>query len=368
MSGENIGAPSDPFFAATSNAAILDEDIPPPTMSNDPPAFIDSTANYQYTPPQSDFSMGSAAPPPPPVPPTQPPLLDTSGGSADPFYDQPQEPPPPATKAFWTLRFWQQFFNVDTKDVANRCLGTVRFWTPPDFLAHKDYSYAAHQAQENNGPSAMLEAPPQPHHAEADLYGPFWICATLWIVLAVVANIARTQICDETDPSIKLDKSCEDSWFSVFGVAGGVIYGYGLFVPLALWLIMKWKDVPVGLVDTICLYGYAFTPFCVAAVLCLIPSAAVQWIVSFAACVLSMLYIVANLFGVWKQTLEKKWFLIVVIGAVICHAGLVISFNLVFFKVVTHVPDYLAPSVPSAPIPPPVAPPVSAPVSVPVAA
>eukprot|EP00667_Euglena_gracilis_P031289 EG_transcript_45018 len=100
----------------------------------------------------SDERSGGPWPPPPPPPPPgySPFALPTSSPSA---VAPPATTPPPSsapavegTRAFWTLGFWQQFFNVDDADVYGRIRSLVWPLRPPEYLAAKGFGYLAHLA------------------------------------------------------------------------------------------------------------------------------------------------------------------------------------------------------------------------------
>ena len=69
------------------------------------------------------------------------------------------------TSNFWTLAFYQQFFDVDTTDVKNRLLCSMVPVPGKSFLQH--------------------HIRPRP-----DLYGPFWICCTLVFSIAISGNLS----------------------------------------------------------------------------------------------------------------------------------------------------------------------------------
>lgn len=66
---------------------------------------------------------------------------------------------------FWSLEFYQSFFDVDTEDVKER-MAAAMIPRPQKHFLHD-----------------VLKDKP-------DLYGPFWICITLVISVAVTGNLA----------------------------------------------------------------------------------------------------------------------------------------------------------------------------------
>ncbi|XP_030892286.1 protein YIPF2 isoform X3 [Leptonychotes weddellii] len=77
---------------------------------------------------------------------------------------------------FWTFGYYQSFFDVDTSQVLDRIRGSL--------LPRPGHNFVRHHLR--NRP---------------DLYGPFWICATLAFVLAVTGNLTLV-LAQRRDPSI----------------------------------------------------------------------------------------------------------------------------------------------------------------------
>ncbi|PNJ14355.1 YIPF2 isoform 4, partial [Pongo abelii] len=101
------------------------------------------------------------------------------------------------------------------------------------------------------------------HHLRnrPDLYGPFWICATLAFVLAVTGNLTLV-LAQRRDPSIHYSPQ-----FHKVTVAGISIYCYAWLVPLALWGFLWWRKGvqermgPYTFLETVCVYGYSLFVF-----------------------------------------------------------------------------------------------------------
>jgi protein YIPF1/2 len=77
------------------------------------------------------------------------------------------QPPPSGICACFQIAYYQQYFNVDTSDVKDRLIATFTFFkAEPTFL------------------NLIGDTP--------DLYGPFWIAATLIFSISVTSNLARS--------------------------------------------------------------------------------------------------------------------------------------------------------------------------------
>ncbi|RZB39493.1 YIPF1, partial [Asbolus verrucosus] len=116
---------------------------------------------------------------------------------------------PAPIKSFWTIEYYQQFFNVDTKDVVERIIASI---TPK-----RDSTLKYH----------LRDKP--------DLYGPFWISVTLIFTIAISGNIANYLQHANTQYHWKYD-------FHLVSYAATAIYIYVLLVPFVLWALLKWSS------------------------------------------------------------------------------------------------------------------------------
>nr|CAB3477585.1 unnamed protein product [Digitaria exilis] len=92
-----------------------------------------------------------------------------------------------------------------------------------------------------------------------DLYGPFWTCTTLIFVAASIATFV-------TYLSHKWHKKEWNYDINLVTWSAGLFYGYVTFVPLLLYVILKYFSAPAGLVQLWCLYGYSLFIFIPASV------------------------------------------------------------------------------------------------------
>jgi hypothetical protein len=314
------GPPSNPFAypdnlsAPTADMEFYDHNIHnDPIFGGDPP----SQSSPWKTPSTTTSTPG-------PTPP-RPAVVQDSQSSA---------PAVAHSSAFWTVGFWQQFFNVDTVDVERRILSS--FWPlqPPDYLVAKKLGILAllesQDLQAVTVPGSEppdLEAAPTPGNPHPDLYGPLWVCCTLWLLIAVVAQVIQGLNCR----AVTKDASCQKSWFAFVAAAGGVLATYQIAVPVGMWTITRWQGAPIGLLDTVCLYGYALCPIIPAVFLCAVPWALFQWTALMLAFALSALHIVCNFYGVWKRCLPPNWFGVVLVGSLALHAILCLTLKWEFF-------------------------------------
>ncbi|XP_032025584.1 protein YIPF2 isoform X2 [Hylobates moloch] len=171
------------------------------------------------------------------------------------------------------------------------------------------------------------------HHLRnrPDLYGPFWICATLAFVLAVTGNLTLV-LAQRRDPSIHYSPQ-----FHKVTVAGISIYCYAWLVPLALWGFLRWRKGvqermgPYTFLETVCIYGYSLFVFIPMVVLWLIPVPWLQWLFGALALGLSAAGLVFTLWPVVREDtrLVATALLSVV---VLLHALLAMGCKLYFFQ------------------------------------
>ncbi|XP_059015975.1 protein YIPF2 isoform X2 [Mustela lutreola] len=177
---------------------------------------------------------------------------------------------------FWTFGYYQSFFDVDTSQVLDRIRGSL--------LPRPGHNFVRHHLR--NRP---------------DLYGPFWICATLAFVLAVTGNLTLV-LAQRRDPSIHYSPQ-----FHKVTVAGITIYCYVWLVPLALWAFLRWRKGvrermgPYTFLETVCVYGYSLFVFIPTVVLWLIPVPWLQWLFGGLALALSAASLVFTLWPVVRE-------------------------------------------------------------------
>ncbi|CBZ28692.1 conserved hypothetical protein [Leishmania mexicana MHOM/GT/2001/U1103] len=284
-----------------------------------------SDANADMPPMQFYAGDGSGTPPlttMAPLPPTGPAAAEADAAASS----QTTE-----TSKFWTLPFYQQFFDINTRQLLLRLSNTLIPINPPDFLMDRNWHLNESVGADGAGGIAedtTLEEAGVVLSRKPDLYGPFWICTTLWMTLAVVSNImsriAYTKNNTTTQP-----------WrydFSVASVAYAVIYLYCFVFGAVVWGIMQWKNLPATLTDTVCLYGYSMFIFELVAILCMIPSSTAQWAFVMFGGAWSTTYLLINMWHMWKTTLERNWFIGLVVFVAAFHMGLTLSFKFYFFN------------------------------------
>ncbi|EIN14550.1 Yip1-domain-containing protein [Punctularia strigosozonata HHB-11173 SS5] len=203
---------------------------------------------------------------------------------------------------FWTVDYYQQYFDVDTKTVLQRCYTT---------LLPTSSSYRT---------SHLSPAP--------DLYGPFWTLSTLIFCLFLSSSLAHSISSYLSHP----DSAHYDYDFHLLSIAVSLVYAYGLGVPVLLWLALRYLGVGEwSMVEAVAIWGYGQFIWIPVSILCVIPVPILRWVLVGVAFGLSGYFLVANVYPILASAEQKAMrLIIIVIGAL--HAGLALTFKVLFFS------------------------------------
>ncbi|XP_027012494.2 protein YIPF1 [Tachysurus fulvidraco] len=208
--------------------------------------------------------------------------------------------------AFWTLEFYQAFFNVDTSQVLSRIISSVLPWRGKNFV----------RLHLRNNP---------------DLYGPFWICATLVFAIGVSGNLSSFLV-HHGQPSYKYVPE-----FRKVTMAATAIYSYAWLVPMMLWGFLSWRSRKISsmmsysFLEIVCVYGYSLSVYIPAVVLWVIPSEALRWISILVALCLSGSVLVLTFWPVMRAD-RPRVVLTVLCAVVTLHVLLAIGCKVYFFS------------------------------------
>ena len=181
--------------------------------------------------------------------------------------DPNPKPKKKSTSWIFSAAFFQQYFDVDTDEVVARFQHAVATPTAGTF-------------------SALMDGNP-------DLYGPFWICATLIFLDAMGGNYAvylskarsGTQAAEEWTFDIKK-----------VSISSAMFYGYVTFVPVAIYLTLRcFAAVNTSLVGLICTYGYALSVYVPVSLLCIVPVEWMRWVFFLVGVAVSSAFVFFNL-------------------------------------------------------------------------
>ncbi|KAJ3538607.1 hypothetical protein NMY22_g5095 [Coprinellus aureogranulatus] len=220
-------------------------------------------------------------------------------GNADRGY-LAEEARPKGTGGFWTVEYYQSYFDVDTKTVLERCYQTMN-------------------------PLAAATYVPT-HLTPADLYGPFWTLTTLIFALFLSSSLAASI-------SAYLGSQPEyDYDFKLLSIAMSLVYAYGLALPVLLWLALRYLGVGEwSVVEAISLWGYGQFVWIPVSVLCVIPVPIVRWALCGLAFGLSGYFLGANIYPILASAEAKATRLLIIVLALL-HFGLALTFKVLFFN------------------------------------
>ena len=146
------------------------------------------------------------------------------------------------------------------------------------------------------------------------MYGPFWILATLVVILTISGNLSRYL---ETD-----DKKDFSYTFHIIPISISVLFGIVIGLPMALRLFIKFfgdKETTVPVVHGIGIYSYSFSSFLVSSALCgIIPVSWIQWILILYSGLTSCMFLVATYWADLNETLDARKRAFAVGAIVIC--------------------------------------------------
>lgn len=125
-------------------------------------------------------------------------------------------------------------------------------------------------------------------NTKPDLYGPLWIFTTLVFIIAASGEI-----------SSYLYGNISIAYFEQFvPLSALLIYGVGVGLPVILYAFMKFFGSEPSFIKLQAIYGYAFTSYLPAAIICIIPSRKIHLMIMAIAVVISTSLIVINC---WKD-------------------------------------------------------------------
>ncbi|XP_078047649.1 protein YIPF1 [Augochlora pura] len=211
--------------------------------------------------------------------------------------------------SFWTIEYYQKFFNVSTDDVVERIKRSM--------VPHGSENYLISHIRPN-----------------PDLYGPFWICITLVFSIAVSGNIADyLQTANSSNYHWRYD-------FHIVSHAATCIFLYAWLLPLTLWGALKWTTsgrnteeelietyATPGLLEILCLYGYSLAIYIPVAFLWTIQIQWLQWSLVIVATFLSGGVLLRSLLPVIAGR-YRVIYIAVILGL---HILLAVGFRLYFF-------------------------------------
>ncbi|KAI5466578.1 hypothetical protein BGZ63DRAFT_1471 [Mariannaea sp. PMI_226] len=193
------------------------------------------------------------------------------------------------------MSFYSQFFDVDTSAVLSRCWAAL--FPRANFLD-------------------VLEGNP-------DLYGPFWIATTVVLILFLGGTISQYLSATGKGPFV-YD-------FKLLSGAAGLIYGYTLFIPVGLFVALRYfGSESANLLECWALYGYSNLIWIPVALISSSPLSILNWIFVGIGFGISVVFLLRNLYPVLSAT-DRQVSKILLVVVIILHAGLALAIKILFF-------------------------------------
>jgi hypothetical protein len=200
---------------------------------------------------------------------------------------------------FWTVEYYQVYFEVDTKEVLRRCYSTLLPTSTNYFSTHLN--------------------PP-------DLYGPIWTLNTLIFTLFLSSSLAASISAYLSSADQEYDYD-----FGLLSLAMGIVYAYGLGLPILLWMALRYMGVGEwSMVDAVAIWGYALFVWIPVSILCVIPVPLLRWVLVFLAFASSGYFLVRNVYPILASAEAKSTRLLIIVVAGL-HAALALVFKVLFF-------------------------------------
>jgi len=198
-------------------------------------------------------------------------------------------------RSLWTIRYYSQYFDVDTNEVLRRCIAAL--YPRSNFLD-------------------VLDGNP-------DLYGPFWIATTVVVILFLTGTVSQ-YLARNDEKHFEYD-------FRLLSGAAGLVYGYTTVLPIALWAALRWfGSSSADLIECWALYGYANLVWIAIALVSWSPLTALNWTLVGIGFGWTVFFLLRNLYPVLSAT-DAKTSKILLILVVVLHAGLAIAIKILFF-------------------------------------
>ncbi|VVT56499.1 uncharacterized protein SAPINGB_P005108 [Magnusiomyces paraingens] len=255
----------------------------------------------------------------------EPPPQTPQQQTAQPQYIQPQAPVAQnGSHSIFSLKYYAQYFNVDTADVLQRSVLALNpFTTRQVFLFH---------TQDN--PDPLLP----------DLYGPFWITSSVIFALFFASSVTGVII------SKLVQHTNYEYRFDLLTGAASMLYSYTFLWPIGLWAAAHY----LGLLTTqpnatitsfVSLYGYSNIIWIPVAILAVAPLDGLlpkftdlfRWFIVLLGCAFSSIFLARNLRALFipdstaAVAIDRKPGAILLGLSLLVHGGISVAVKFLFF-------------------------------------
>lgn len=224
----------------------------------------------------------------------------------------------------FSFGYYAWYFDVDTRQVWERCLLALNPFNKQMFLDSDEYV----SAEAGTGGTIIGGSRP-------DLYGPFWICTTLILVLFFSSTLVGLLF--SSWQGVKYEYK-----FELLTGAAGLMYTYTFVVPLVLWVVFRYLNVSptTTLFQLVSLYGYSNITWIPVAILSVSPllgvptlSNIIRWIFIGLGFLFSGSFIAKNIYRKLanQEGGDRRSATGILIAVLIAHVVLAFSVKLLFF-------------------------------------
>lgn len=227
--------------------------------------------------------------------------------------------------SIFSLKFYAQYFDIDTRDVLRRTILALNPFTPGQvFLFHTD---------ENPDPS------------QPDLYGPFWITSSVIFFLFFASSVTGLII-----SSLITQKPFEYR-FDLLTGAASLLYSYTFIWPPILWFVSRYQGLltqqpNASMVSFVSLYGYSNIIWIPVAILAVTPLDGLlpkftdlfRWFVVLLGYAFSAVFLAKNLKAIYLPrdtagvTVDKTPGGILLSVVLLLHVAVAIAIKYLFFN------------------------------------
>jgi hypothetical protein len=218
----------------------------------------------------------------------------------------------------WQIEYYQKYFQIDTQQVLERLVASI---TP-----RPNTSYFNSTIRQN-----------------PDLYGPFWVCVTFIVTVAISGNILTYFNVPNTDFQIDFSKItlsaivsktkilCKQKKNQTFFCLQ-LICLYWWLMPTCVYFFFHWhlKRIEYTFIELLCIYGYSLTIFIPISILWMIPITWLQWLLTIISSLISGSVLIVAFWPTINSG-EKRFNALSMLVVLLAHLLMAICIMLVFF-------------------------------------
>ncbi|CAF1402777.1 unnamed protein product [Adineta steineri] len=200
----------------------------------------------------------------------------------------------------WQIEYYQKYFQIDTQQVLERLVGSV---TP-----RPNKSYFESTIRQN-----------------PDLYGPFWVCVTFILTVAISGNIVN--YFHLPDVEFQID-------FSRITLSAILVCLYWWLMPTFIYFFFRWhlNRIEYTFLELLCIYGYSLTIFIPVSILWIIPINWLQWTLTLIASLISGSVLVVTFWPTINSD-HKRFSAVSMLVVLLAHLLMAICIMFVFFHI-----------------------------------